>query len=673
MNLNLEVFIGTLIPSLTQDIRLILSYDTEIEIGHREKTGAYYTPVPMAIEMVLDSVSLFLKQNSNIEKDSIIESFFNFQMSLDLAQQWLDRISRANWLDMASGTGVFAFCHLKVLQILAQAYGIDATPILQVASGNMMVSDVNPQAMAKLKELMSLSFGNQLPLKVAIGNTLTEFHLQPSFQEVMDSGGFDIIIGNPPYLGERGNKAVFQTLRQSSYLAPYYEGKMDLFYFFLRLGIKWLGPRGVLTQITTHYFTTADGAKNLRKQIQEETDVLVLQPLNTSALFKDVKSLCFLSFTLCRREVLESHWEFASANNGSGDDDGEIRLMEVTQPVVRPTIRLRRDGVEEMIPQEALYDSYGHMRLTDNSDWALILNEFEAGCSETLQQILEINQGVVSGADRLRESHRELLKEATIDIAEDEKIQGPIFVFEPSELPQDAPKEIFKPFVKNSHIKPFQVTKEGFKWLLYTDSSCFLDFPQWLDHLERFRPVLSLRREVERGLKAWYQLQWGRNQAIFERPKILVPQRAKKNQFAFWEGPLYGSADVYFLGSDILGVSDLKAYTAYLNSAFVYLWLFHYGKRKGDLLELYASPLGKIPVPQFTAKDMNCLNHWYQACYEFHNSPKEQNQNNAIYLTLEEMPVVENPEWGLHCYLCEFFGFDQGARDRLWAFHHQEN
>jgi hypothetical protein len=49
-----------------------------------------------------------------------------------------------------------------------------------------------------------------------------------------NNGGFDIIIANPPYVGEKGNKEIFQDIHSSS-LGKYYQTKMDLFYFFFHL------------------------------------------------------------------------------------------------------------------------------------------------------------------------------------------------------------------------------------------------------------------------------------------------------------------------------------------------------------------------------------------------------------------------------------------------------
>lgn len=51
------------------------------------------------------------------------------------------------------------------------------------------------------------------------------------------SDGFDIVLGNPPYVGEKGNKDTFEPLKQSKLGDQFYQGKMDLFYFFFHLGL----------------------------------------------------------------------------------------------------------------------------------------------------------------------------------------------------------------------------------------------------------------------------------------------------------------------------------------------------------------------------------------------------------------------------------------------------
>ena len=47
-----------------------------------------------------------------------------------------------------------------------------------------------------------------------------------------DNGGFDIVIGNPPYVGESGHKEIFRPVAETEFGKKFYCGKMDLFYFF---------------------------------------------------------------------------------------------------------------------------------------------------------------------------------------------------------------------------------------------------------------------------------------------------------------------------------------------------------------------------------------------------------------------------------------------------------
>lgn len=84
------------------------------------------------------------------------------------------------------------------------------------------------------------------------------------FADVFEKGGFDIVIGNPPYLKEgRANKAIFEAVKDS----PYYIGKMDIWYMFACLGLDMLKPDGNLCFIATNNWVTSSGAKKLRQKI----------------------------------------------------------------------------------------------------------------------------------------------------------------------------------------------------------------------------------------------------------------------------------------------------------------------------------------------------------------------------------------------------------------------
>ena len=99
--------------------------------------------------------------------------------------------------------------------------------------------------------------------------------------------GFDIVIGNPPYIGEKGHKEIFQPVKKDVHLGKYYLGKMDYFYFFFHLSFNMLSTNGVGIFITTNYYITALGAKKLRTDIKERMSIMTLFNLGELRLFEN--------------------------------------------------------------------------------------------------------------------------------------------------------------------------------------------------------------------------------------------------------------------------------------------------------------------------------------------------------------------------------------------------
>lgn len=103
-------------------------------------------------------------------------------------------------------------------------------------------------------------------------------------EQVTDKVGFDIVIANPPYLGEKGNKDKFREFKEG-FLKDYYQSKMDIFYFFFHLGIVFSKENGIITFITTNYFPTSDGALKLRTEMKKKVDIIQLINFNEFKLF----------------------------------------------------------------------------------------------------------------------------------------------------------------------------------------------------------------------------------------------------------------------------------------------------------------------------------------------------------------------------------------------------
>jgi len=102
---------------------------------------------------------------------------------------------------------------------------------------------------------------------------------------------FDVIIGNPPYLGQNYNAKVFQNLiKNYPFCREYFVGNMDLFYFFIHLGIIMLKPGGILSYITTNYWITKSkktGIKLLKPHILDECFLIQYIDLSRIRVFRD--------------------------------------------------------------------------------------------------------------------------------------------------------------------------------------------------------------------------------------------------------------------------------------------------------------------------------------------------------------------------------------------------
>ena len=75
------------------------------------------------------------------------------------------------------------------------------------------------------------------------------------------------------------------------------------------------------------------------------------------------------------------------------------------------------------------------------------------------------------------------------------------------------------------------------------------------------------------------------------------------NNFGYNDQSWYASADVYFI-KELDPKFPLKPVLGLLNSRLYYYWLYHRGKRKGEMLELYQVPLSEIPIPKLTSQQI---------------------------------------------------------------------
>lgn len=100
------------------------------------------------------------------------------------------------------------------------------------------------------------------------------FDWKEEFPEVFKEGGFDIVIGNPPYVSLQKKKEESKILSEQNYKT--YESTGDLYCLFYEKGINLLKDNGILGFITSNKWLRANYGKSLRKYFLENTNPQII-------------------------------------------------------------------------------------------------------------------------------------------------------------------------------------------------------------------------------------------------------------------------------------------------------------------------------------------------------------------------------------------------------------
>lgn len=326
----------------------------------------------------------------------------------------------------------------------------------------------------------------------------------------------DVVFGNPPYLGEKGNGPFFRDLKEAPETAIYYEARMDLYYFFIHFGLNALKDNGLISFITTNYFTTADSGRLLRERLKSAGDFKRLTDYSGDSFFKSARGQHNVSFVY-EKKIKEPSFLFE-----------KCQIDNVVQDKKGVLSQLSSINIEE----HKLYDAKGHISLSVNDAIYDLLEKIQAMCDGDLSDHFDVKQGIVSGGDMVTGRILKMGQSKEIDIVLSGQMQkgDPIFVFPNAEdKPFEGPWQLF---YKNSDIGAYYIDTQPRYMIYYVNEDQFPS-EKGLLHLQDYKFMLSERREVKLGYRKWYELQWPRTRTLFEQAKIVMPQRSKKNVFAY--------------------------------------------------------------------------------------------------------------------------------------------
>ncbi|NQU86894.1 MAG: N-6 DNA methylase [Mariniphaga sp.] len=263
----------------------------------RKKDGIFYTPKYITKYIVENTVGKlcnekrnelqiidedFAKGRKNRKKDTI-KSLIK---KLDDYRNWLLTLTI---LDPACGSGAFLnqaleFLiteHQKIDELRAQLLGgglVFSDITSDILEKNIYGVDLNEESVEIAKLSLWLRTAqkgrklNTLSNNIKCGNSLIDdpeiagdkaFNWQNEFPEIFANGGFDVVIGNPPYVHLEKIKDTSIALKNANYETYHSQG--DIYCVFVEKGINILKPNGLISYIMLNKWLQAGYGKPLRE------------------------------------------------------------------------------------------------------------------------------------------------------------------------------------------------------------------------------------------------------------------------------------------------------------------------------------------------------------------------------------------------------------------------
>lgn len=395
------------------------------------------------------------------------------------------------------------------------------------------------------------------------------------FSEVFESGGFDIVIGNPPYIKEYTNRKAFDGFRE---ISPYYLGKMDLWYGFACHSIDYLKPQGVLCFIAQNNWTTSAGAKKLRDKVVLDCRIDQMLDFNEYMVFGESASIQ----TMIMLFIKDNQTDYYSI------DYRRLGPLAIKEDMINLLKHVNSNALFlSPVFNRAYYtDEYITFSESDQLLAKISSNAFYFDDNE-------IAQGIVPNPDVVNSRNRKILSDKSIQAGEG------VFVVDKDKFKgySDNEKKYIKPLFEPYQMAKYYLEPENEKVILYiTKSNWKNDAPSLLNHLAKYKEIMERRRENENGRISFMHLHWPREARYFEEGgKILAVRKCVQNPiFLYTEREAYVMMAVNVIMTNRW---DMKFLTGLLNSKLVKFWLRYKGKMQGENYQLDKEPLQKIPLP----------------------------------------------------------------------------
>lgn len=372
--------------------------------SRRKKDGVFYTPryiTKYIVENTVGALCAEQKKMLGIAEDefTVVKRKANRKQLLDKIESYREWLLQLTICDPACGSGAFLNQALEFLiaehryidEMKAKLFG-DAIVLSDVENvileNNLFGVDINDEAVEIARLSLWLRTAkkgrklNRLTNNIQCGNSLIDdpavaadkaFNWKEAFPAIFAKGGFDVVIGNPPYVFTRGN-SFFNTIKTYIWNKyPNNQGKLNLYSIFLELSLNFLvKENGYLSFITPETFIRTSTYEQIRKFVYENYNIEFID-IYGIGVFENVTAETVTM--IIRKSFSEEHEINFSKNDAS-------------------------QKTKYLVKQSTFKDNPQHRFVYDNTvNDDSLFERLKKGCIE-LKQIVDVKNGIATKAGK---------------------------------------------------------------------------------------------------------------------------------------------------------------------------------------------------------------------------------------------------------------------------------
>ena len=547
--------------------------------GKRKTQGIFYTPAFITQYIVQVALGGYLKQKEDELRDRFqlnITTKTNKkqqkQAEIQFWQTYRDQVLKQTKIcDPACGSGAFliaAFDYLfqdyqRVNQALSSLLTTPETELerldTMILTQNLYGVDLSAESVEITKLSLWLKTAEpgksltDLDDNIKQGNSIVAdpefsdkpFNWETEFPQVFANGGFDVVIGNPPYVRQELLSPIKPYLKQHYQC---YDGVADLYAYFYEKGLNILKPAGKLSYIVTNKWLKAGYGEPLRRFFIENSTFEQIIDFGHAPIFEDADTFpCIISVyksSPSQAETTELKTSIPAEFN--------VKLCPV------PREKLANINLTQYVQNEGYDVSWS--RFTSES-WSLERPDVE----ELMKKIQRVGIPLkdFAGVKPLYGIKTGLNEAFLID----DETKNKIVQADPKSA------EIIKPYLRGQDIKRWSPEWQNL-WMIYTNSEVDINFyPSVKQHLSQYKDKLEKRASKQ----VWWQIEASPTYyQKFLDPKLIV------QRIAFYPRVAFDNQGLFINDSALIIPSDNYWILGCLNSPANWYLSFRYLPHKKD-------------------------------------------------------------------------------------------